>query len=98
MKDLLLKLIICLLCSIYVSISEIRIIRLKNENQLQRITIETNEKILKKQAKIIGYSKTLQQNKNVNKKELQQLTEESRNKITNANNLVEKQKLLNCIL
>ena len=90
--------IIFILLCLYIFKSERTISQLKQKNQLQQITIETNNAILKKQSNIIEQHNKLNNNKQSDKQTIQRIKNKIQEKLHNANEIHEKQKLLNNIL
>ena len=90
--------IIFILLCLYIFNTERTISRLKQKNQLQQITIETNNVILKKQSNIIEQHNKLNNNKQSNKQTIRTIKSKIQEKLNNANEIHEKQKLLNNIL
>lgn len=90
--------IIFILLCLYIFKSERTISQLKQKNQLQQITIETNNVILKKQSNIIEQHNKLNNNKQSNKQTIRTIKSKIQEKLNNANEIHEKQKLLNNIL
>ena len=90
--------IIFILLCLYIFKSERTISQLKQKNQLQQITIETNNTILKKQSNIIEQHNKLNNNKQSNKRTIRTIKSKIQEKLNNASEIHEKQKLLNNIL
>ena len=90
--------IIFILLCLYIFNSERTISQLKQKNQLQQITIETNNAILKKQSNIIEQHNKLNNNKQSDKRTIRTIKSKIQEKLNNASEIHKKQKLLNNIL